>query len=141
VKAEIPEVNLRSETLGSDPMAIYKPSGAKIVDAAKAMANFTGWTFAAVNAIASEVQNIQLRLYRVDGEDHTEVDDHVHQGDEAYSLVLGLAVLHHDEQPGREGTALPSRMRWTPLVGQFGGLDKLGSGCRQAANSSIPDAQ
>ena len=36
---------------------------------------------------------------------------------------------------------LPGAMRWTPLVGQFGGLDKLGSGCRQAAKSSIPDAQ
>jgi HK97 family phage portal protein len=57
-------------------MAIYRPNGAKNVDAANAMANFTGWTFAAVNAIASEVANIQLRLYRVDGEDHTEVDDH-----------------------------------------------------------------
>jgi phage portal protein BeeE len=57
-------------------MAIYRPNGAKNVDAAKAMANFTGWTFAAVNAIASEVANIQLRLYRVDGDDHTEVDDH-----------------------------------------------------------------
>ena len=75
-KAEIPDVSLKSETLGSDAMAIYKPSGSKGVDAAKAIANFTGWTFAAVNAIASEVQNIQLRLYRVDGEDHTEVDDH-----------------------------------------------------------------
>jgi hypothetical protein len=29
------------------------------------MANFTGRTFAAVNAIASEVANIQLRLYQV----------------------------------------------------------------------------
>jgi hypothetical protein len=25
-------------------------------------------------------------------------------------------------------------VRWTPPVGQFGGLDKLGSGCRHAAN-------
>jgi hypothetical protein len=28
-------------------------------------------------------------------------------------------------------------VRWTRLVGQFGGLDKLGSGCRQAANLSV----
>src|SRR5260221_12498913 len=61
-KAEIPEVSLKSETLGDDPLAIYKPTGAKHVDAAKAMGNFTGWTFAAVNAIASEVANIELRL-------------------------------------------------------------------------------
>jgi hypothetical protein len=49
---------------------------AKSVDASKAMANFTGWTFAAVNAIASEVSNIQLRLYQINGDDHEEQDDH-----------------------------------------------------------------
>jgi hypothetical protein len=32
-------------------------------------------------------------------------------------------------------------LRWTPPVGQFGGLDKLGSGCRQAASLSISGAQ
>jgi hypothetical protein len=41
-KAEIPNVDLKSETLGSDPLAIYKPTGSKNVDPAKAMANFTG---------------------------------------------------------------------------------------------------
>jgi HK97 family phage portal protein len=75
-KAEIPEVNLKSETLGDDPLAIYKPIGAKHVDAAKAMGNFTGWAFAAVNAIASEVANIQWRLYQVNGDDHEEQEDH-----------------------------------------------------------------
>ena len=34
-----------------------------------------------------------------------------------------------------------AELRWTPPVGQFGGLDKLGSDCRQAANFSMPDAQ
>jgi hypothetical protein len=62
LKAEIPGISEKSETLGNDPLAIYKPSGAKQVDAAKAMANFTGWTLAVVDAIASEVANIQLRL-------------------------------------------------------------------------------
>src|SRR5665213_3405969 len=62
--------------MGSDPLAIYRPTGAKTVSAAKAMGNFTGWTFAAVNAIASEVANIQLRLYRVAGDKHEEVTDH-----------------------------------------------------------------
>lgn len=75
-KAEIPAVDLKSESLGDDPLAIYKPTGAKAVDAAKAMANFTGWTYAAVNAIASEVANIQLRLYQIKDKDHEEVDDH-----------------------------------------------------------------
>jgi DNA-directed RNA polymerase specialized sigma24 family protein len=40
----------------------------------------------------------------------------------------------------REYSAL-DQMRWTPPVGQFGGLDKLGSGCRQAASLSISGAQ
>jgi phage portal protein BeeE len=40
------------------------------------MANFNGGTFAAVNAIASEVANIQLRLYKVTGDDHQEQDDY-----------------------------------------------------------------
>jgi hypothetical protein len=74
--AEIPNVDLKSETLGDDPLAIYKPTGAKHVDAAKAMGNVTGWTFATVNAIASEIANIQLRLYQVSGDNHEEQDDH-----------------------------------------------------------------
>ena len=62
--------------MGNDPLAIYKPSGAKSVDAAKAMANFTGWSYAAVNAIASEVANIQFRLYQIKGDDEEELNDH-----------------------------------------------------------------
>src|SRR5690348_479209 len=75
-KAEIPSVSEKGATLGDDPLAIYKPTGAKSVDAAKAMANFTGWSYAAVNAIASEVAGIQLRLYRIKGNDHEELNDH-----------------------------------------------------------------
>ena len=75
-KAEIPDVDQKSEGFGSDPLAIYKPTGAKAVSPAKAMANFNGWTFAAVNAIASEVANIQFRLYKVSGDNHEEQDDH-----------------------------------------------------------------
>ncbi|HEX3495583.1 MAG TPA: hypothetical protein VHT02_00150 [Methylocella sp.] len=62
--------------MGDDPLAIYKPTGAKHVDAAKAMGNFTGWAYAASNAIASEVANIQWRLYEVNGNDHEEQEDH-----------------------------------------------------------------
>src|SRR5205807_8015157 len=82
-----------SGTLSDDPLAIYKPTGAKSVDAAKAMGNFTGWTFAAVNAIASEVANIQLRLYRVNGDDHEELDDH-----ELLTLLEGV----NDQMTGIE---------------------------------------
>lgn len=74
LKSEISEVSEKG--FADNPLAIYRPSGAKAVDAAKAMAQFTGWTFAAVNAIASEVANIQLRLYQVTGDDHEEQDDH-----------------------------------------------------------------
>jgi hypothetical protein len=59
VKAEVPDADEKGFAGGSDPLAIYKPTGAKTVDAAKAMGNFTGWTFAAVNAIAGEVSNIR----------------------------------------------------------------------------------
>lgn len=75
-KAEIPNVDLKAEAPDNDPLAIYRPTGAKHVDAAKAMGNFTGWTYAAVNAVASEVANIQLRLYKISGKDHHELDDH-----------------------------------------------------------------
>src|ERR1700683_4651716 len=68
-KAEIPEVTEKGYD-GGNPLAIYKPTGAKAVPASKAMASFNGWTFAAVNAIASEVSNIQLRLYQGKGGDH-----------------------------------------------------------------------
>src|ERR1700722_15288809 len=74
-KAEIPEVTEKGFG-GGDPLAIYKPTGAKSVSPQKAMASFNGWTFAAVNAIASEVSNIQLRLYQVKGDDHEEREDH-----------------------------------------------------------------
>jgi HK97 family phage portal protein len=74
-RAEIPTADEKSFE-GSDALAIYKPSGAKHVDPAKAMGNFTGWTFAAVNAIAREASNIQFRLYQVNGDDHVEQDDH-----------------------------------------------------------------
>lgn len=73
-KAEIPEVDEKG--FGGDPLAIYKPTGAKAVSPAKAMASFNGWTFAAVNAIAREISNIQFRLYQVNGEDHEELSDH-----------------------------------------------------------------
>jgi Phage portal protein len=72
LKAEIPNVSEKSETLSNDPLAICKPLGAKTIDAAKAMGNFTGWRHAAVNAIAREVENIEFRLYQTKGYDQEE---------------------------------------------------------------------
>jgi hypothetical protein len=46
LKAEVPDIAEKGmHGMGDDPSS-------------KAMANFTGWTFAAVNAITSEVANI-----------------------------------------------------------------------------------
>jgi phage portal protein BeeE len=69
-KAELPNISEKAETFSSDPLAVYKPTGVKHVDAAKAMGNFTGWTFAAVNAIAREVANIQFRDQEEVSADH-----------------------------------------------------------------------
>jgi hypothetical protein len=38
--------------------------------------NSTGRTYAAINAIAREASNIQLRLYQVTGDDHEEQDNY-----------------------------------------------------------------
>lgn len=75
-KVGVPDASEKAVVPSGDPLAIYKPAGAKTVSSAKAMANFTGWTYAAVNAIASEVANIDLRLYRINGTDHVEQDNH-----------------------------------------------------------------
>jgi HK97 family phage portal protein len=40
------------------------------------MANFHSWTYAAVNAIASKVANIQIRLFKITGDEREELDDH-----------------------------------------------------------------
>jgi hypothetical protein len=40
------------------------------------LANNRGYVYAAVNAKAREVQNIDFRLFSVDGDDHNEKEDH-----------------------------------------------------------------
>ncbi len=77
VKAEIPDIDSKGYSGGDDPLAIYKPAGAKHINPAKAMGNNTGWTYAVVNAIAREVATIQFRLYQLNGDDQEEVEpDH-----------------------------------------------------------------
>jgi hypothetical protein len=52
-KAEIPEADAKSFAGGDDPLAIYKPTGAKHVDAAKAIeATSRAGPYAADTAIA-----------------------------------------------------------------------------------------
>ena len=76
LKQEMPEVTEKGIAFGSDPLAIYRPTNTKDVNASRAMANFSGWVFASVNAIASEVANIQIRLYKLSEDEHQEVVDH-----------------------------------------------------------------
>jgi hypothetical protein len=45
-KAGIPAAETKSAPMGDDPLAIYKPTDAKSVDAAKAMGSFSGWSYA-----------------------------------------------------------------------------------------------
>src|SRR5690242_16325177 len=60
----------------SNSMAIYRPSGGKHIDPAKALANNRGYVYAAVNAIARDVMNIEWRLFQVTGRDHEEQMEH-----------------------------------------------------------------
>lgn len=54
--------------------AMERPGGGDHIDPEKALANNRGYVYAAVNAIAREIMNIDLRLFEVDGEDHKEKD-------------------------------------------------------------------
>ena len=56
--------------------AIERPGGGHHIDAEKALANNRGYVYAAVNAKAREVQNIDFRLFEVKGEDHKEQTQH-----------------------------------------------------------------
>lgn len=56
--------------------AIERPGGGHHIDPEKALANNRGYVYAAVNAKAREVQNIDFRLFEVNGDDHEEQTDH-----------------------------------------------------------------
>lgn len=51
---------------------IAAPGGGSPINLSKALANNKGFVYAAVNAKAREVMNIDWRLFEVDGEDHEE---------------------------------------------------------------------
>jgi hypothetical protein len=60
-------------------------------------------------------------------------------------LVPGIAAVIDDIALGVEDAIgqpivadeLPDGLRWSPLLGQFGGFAKLGSGSSQAANLAV----
>jgi HK97 family phage portal protein len=62
--------------IDSNQFAIYRPGGGNHIDPAKALANNRGYVYAAVNAIAREVMNIDWRLFQVSGKDHEEQTEH-----------------------------------------------------------------
>ena len=60
------------------------------------------------------------------------------------NLPVSLASLYdkvNHTEPGILQALVPGSVRWSPWLGQFGGLAKLGSDCCQAANVSVPVAQ
>lgn len=57
---------------GSDPFAIWQGSKNKI-SAVRAMAVFSGWTYACVRAIAEEISNMQFKMLKVGADDSSEV--------------------------------------------------------------------
>ncbi len=59
-----------------NPMAIPRPSAGKSVDPAKALANYRGFPYAAAKAVAREVMNIDFRLFKVNGKNHKEQEEH-----------------------------------------------------------------
>jgi HK97 family phage portal protein len=61
---------------GGNQFVIERPGGGHHIDPEKALANNRGYVYAAVNAKAREVQNIDFRLFEVNGEDHQEKTNH-----------------------------------------------------------------
>ena len=68
-------IPLASGVNGADPFAIFSSSNGKI-PAEKAMGANTGWTYAAVRAIAEEVAKIKFRLFKVGKNGDEEIFDH-----------------------------------------------------------------
>ncbi len=63
--------------IANDPVAIYKPTGSKTIDATKAMNSNFGWVYACVKAISDEMSGIEYRLFEINSKgEHTEVTEH-----------------------------------------------------------------
>ncbi len=77
----------------SNQFAMYNPSSSTTIDAARAMANHKGIVYAAVNAIAREVMNIDWRLFEDKGDSPEEQTTH---------KVLDLLDSVNDSMTGLE---------------------------------------
>ena len=62
--------------IGGNQFVIERPSGGHHIDAAKALANNTGFVYASVNAIAREVMNIEWRLFEIKEDEPEEQHEH-----------------------------------------------------------------
>lgn len=58
--------------IGDDGLRIDRPGNAKRIPAGAAMQAFTGWAYAGINAIASEVATISWRLFKIQSDDDRE---------------------------------------------------------------------
>ncbi|HEY2471057.1 MAG TPA: phage portal protein [Terracidiphilus sp.] len=65
-----------AEIDGGNQFVIERPGGGHHIDPEKALANNRGYVYAAVNAKAREVQNIDFRLFEAKGDDHNEKEEH-----------------------------------------------------------------
>ncbi|AVT83673.1 phage portal protein [Rhodopseudomonas palustris] len=92
-KAEVPTAEEKSVPMGNDPLAIYRPTASKRVDAAKAMGSFSGWTFAAVNAIGMSAIDVEWRMFKKSGGTPVEIEEHE---------VLDLLDQPNDDTIGKE---------------------------------------
>ncbi len=64
------------EVQSADQFVLPRPGGGAPIDTAKAMASYKNFVFAATNAVAREVQNIDFRLFQVKGKKHNELEEH-----------------------------------------------------------------
>src|SRR3954467_2462567 len=90
-----------------------------------------------------------IPLYLLGGEEKEALSHRLRQRREAKGAISAvpasmLTAICHMLRDGTSITTAAHRrlqLRWSPWFGQFGGLAKLGSGYRQAANFSVPVAQ
>src|ERR1017187_3941781 len=70
------EVRFGEISGGGNQFVIDRPGAGTPVDAERALSNNKGFVYAAVNAKAREVMTIDWRMFKVNGDDHEEQNDH-----------------------------------------------------------------
>lgn len=144
-KAAVPSV---FSSGAGDPFAIWRNGGTSSISNDKALAAFTGWTYACIRAIAEDIQNIDLELYRVTSKDGDQERVYEHEFIEAIEGAstdsVGAEILYataaHLEACGNaywylEGVAddlakpktitILNPGNVTPIIGRAGVLKKI----------------